>query len=295
MVAAVIGWMLGIGVVCLIEVLDDTLRTPEDATRELSLPVLGLIAHYTGAGVEPITASHPRSPVSEAFRALRTNLQFASGSEPLHTLIVTSPSPKDGKTTVAANLGVIIAQNGCSVALIDADLRRPSVHKFFDLPNNKGISSIFMMPQIALNGNLQETGVAQLWVLPSGPLPQNPSELLGSAKMDEILNSLNGGKDFILIDTPPVLAVTDAIVLAPRVDGVLLVVRPGVTRLAACKHAVEQLRRVGAKLVGVVFDDVDIHRPCYRYVHYRGYYNDTYGEYYRSAKKTGDSVKTAVR
>jgi non-specific protein-tyrosine kinase len=274
--AAVVGLMLGIGIAFLKEALDDTLGSPDDVVRELNLPIMGLIARHAQSDASPISAVHPRSPVSEAFRALRTNIQFAQAAHPddrpLRTLLITSPSPEDGKTTVAANLGVIMAQSGRTALLIDADLRRPRIHTFFGLPNKIGISSIFTHPQVILNGNLQKTDVANLLALTSGWLPPNPAELLGSEKMDRILEQVRGQSDMIIIDSPPVLAVTDAAVLAPRMDGVLLVVRPGVTKLVACKRAVEQLRRVGANVLGVVLNEVEIKRTRGKYDYYHGYY-----------------------
>jgi non-specific protein-tyrosine kinase len=277
--AAIVGLMLAVGGVFLIEALDDTLRSPEDVTREFGLPVLGLIASH-GKDDRPITARQPRSPVAEAFRSLRTNIQFASVDQPLHSLLITSTSPEEGKSTVAANLSVTLAQSGRRVTLVDADLRRPKVHKVMGLNNQPGISSLFMQPQVVLNGALQETEIEGLTALTSGNLPPNPAELLGSEKMMEIIQNVRKCSDIVVLDSPPVLVVTDAVVLAPRVDGVILVVKPGTTKRLACKQAVEQLQRVGANILGVVLNDVDVKRSSYRYAYYKGYYytnNKFYG------------------
>jgi succinoglycan biosynthesis transport protein ExoP len=271
----------------LIEYLDDTLKSPEDIEKQFGLPVIGFIAHFDPRQGDLITAKLPRSHVSEAFRSLRTNLQFSSVDRPLHSLLVTSPSPVEGKSTIAANLAVVMAQGGRRVALADADLRRPRIHRMLRLANRGGITSLFMpakeLPdgQVPMNGHLQETGITNLWAMASGKLPPNPSELLGSGRMAVILKKIQQQADLLVLDSPPVLAVTDAVVLAPRVDGVLLVVKPGRTKLAACQQAIEQLQRVGANLLGVVFNDVEVKRLDYKYQYYRGYYT---GHYYRDGK-----------
>lgn len=279
MLAAAVGLMLAVGVIFLVEALDDTLRSPDEIARMLGVPILGVIARFDSADPNPVSAVQPRSPVAEAFRSLRTNIQFASVDYPLHTLLVTSPSPSDGKSTVAANLAVVLAQSNRRVAVMDADLRRPKVHKIMRLANRRGVSDLFVQQTPFLDGTLQKTETANLFAITSGSLPPNPSELLGSEKMSEIMRQVGEQVDLIILDTPPVLAVTDAAVLATRVDGVLLVVKPGQTKLAAAKQAVEQLRRVGANILGIVLNEVEIKRS--RYYHYKGYYYayyDSYGE-----------------
>jgi non-specific protein-tyrosine kinase len=278
LLGAAVGLFLAVALILIIDALDDTL-SPDAVTRQLGLPVLGVIAKHQTEEGSPVVKTQPRSPVSEAFRALRTNIQFASVDIPLRTLLITSPSPEDGKSTVTVNLGISLAQSGYGVALVDADLRRPQLHKKLGLSNRQGISAIFVQPRAALNGSLQKTDIEGLFALTSGALPPNPAELLGSEKMFEILRQVGEHTDIILLDSPPVMAVTDAAVLAPRVDGVLLVVKPGSTKLAACKQAVEQLQRVGANILGVVLNDIEMKRSRYRYAYYRGYYY-TYNKYY---------------
>lgn len=274
---ALVGLILGVVVVFLIDMMDDTL-SPEDVSRKLGLPILGVIARHQTENGNPVVKYQPRSPVSEAFRSLRTNIQFASVDIPLRTLLITSPSPQDGKSTVAVNLGASLAQSGYKVALVETDLRRPQVHKRVGLSNREGISGLFVQSKIVLNGTLRETPIDNLFVITSGALPPNPAELLGSEKMSEILQVVSERTDIILLDSPPVMAVTDAVVLAPRVDGVLLVVKPGTTKYAACRQAIEQLHRVGANILGVVLNDVEITRSRYHY--YRGYYYTYYDKYY---------------
>ena len=281
LLAAVVGLLLAVGIAFLVEAMDDTIRNPGDVTHQLGLPVLGAIAKYDYEDDNPITTTQPRAPVAEAFRSLRTNIQFASVDSPLRTLLVTSPSPEDGKSTVAVNLGVVLAQSGRKVIILDADLRRPKVHKIIRLANRRGLSDLFVQNQVYLDGSVQKTDVQNYYALTSGNLPPNPSELLGSEKMVDIIHQLKDQAELVVIDTPPVLAVTDACVLAPRVDGVLIVIKPGVTKLAACKQAIEQLRHVGAKILGVVLNEIEIKRSRYYYYHYRGYYYayyDSYGE-----------------
>jgi non-specific protein-tyrosine kinase len=276
--AAVVGLMLAVGLVLLIETLDDTLKDPQELTRLYGLPVLGVIMAHAVPEQQPITLAEPRAPVSEAFRALRTMLQYASVDRPLRSLMITSVAPEDGKTTIAVNLAVSLAQGEQKVILLDADLRRPAVHTRLGLANRDGLSELFVRPQISLNGNLQ--GAApNLRVLTSGELPPNPAELLGSAKMAQILEKLQAEADLTLIDCPPVTAATDPVVLAGQVDGVLLVVKPGVTRLPALKQSLEQLQRVGANILGVILNDVALKRSGYRYAYYYQGYHQAYQHY----------------
>jgi non-specific protein-tyrosine kinase len=288
LLASAIGLIVAIGAVFVIEAMDDTL-SPDDIARQLKLPVLGVIARHE-VGEKPVTSTQPRSPVSEAFRSLRTNIQFASVDHPIRTLLVTSPSPEDGKSTVAANLAVILAQSGREVVLVEADLRRPKVHRVLGLPNRQGISGLFVQPKLVINGSLQSTQVPGLSAVTSGELPPNPAELLGSEKMFEIFQHILEEKDVLVIDSPPVMAVTDAAVLAPRVDGVLLVVKPGITKFMACKQAVDQLERVGANILGVVLNDVEVKRSGYKYAYYRGYYY-SYHRYYGNDTTTRPNKK----
>jgi capsular exopolysaccharide synthesis family protein len=182
------------------------------------------------------------------------------------------------------------------VVLVDADLRRPNLHRILDLANRKGVSTLFVQPKLNLDGSLQPTAVPNLFVLPAGDVPPNPSELLGSAKMFEIIGRVKDHADLVIIDTPPIMAVTDSAVLAPRVDGVILVVKPGSTNLGAAKQSVEQLRRVGANILGVVLNEVAINRSRYRYYRYKGYYYHYYDtKYYNEdSEKNGNGGKVKV-
>lgn len=199
-----------------------------------------------------ITLTDPRSPAAEAYRALRTNLTFAALDKPVETLVVTSAAPKEGKSTALANLAVTMAQGERRAILVDADLRRPGLHDIFAVSNARGLTTMFVDPQALEDPPLLETGVENLLLLPSGPLPPNPADLLGSRRMEEVVAALRARADIILFDAPPVIAVTDAAVLGTKVDGVLLVVRAGHTRREHAQRAQQLLERVHVRILGAV-------------------------------------------
>ena len=296
LLAAVVGLMLAGGLILLIEYLDDTIRDPQEITRKWGVPILGMITRYRSNGSPLITLKQPRSPVSEAFRSLRTNLEYAAVDSPLKTILVTSPSPQDGKTTIVSNLACVIAQGDRSVVVVDADLRRPQVHRFFQLFNRLGLSNQLIRPQDRSDFSLQDTELPGLKVVTSGRLPPDPSELLGSNKMQEMLASLTAQFDCVIIDSPPALMVTDAVVLSTRVSGVILVVKPSVTKRAELQHVIEQIKHVNARILGVVVNDVDVGRS--RYYYYRRYhssYKNKYFKGYYSADKSSKKKKKPAR
>ena len=276
--AVAVGMMLAAGGLVARETLDDTIKSPRDAQRILGLPVLGVISRNIIPDSYLITDYQPRSPVSEAYRMLRTNIQFTNVDKPVQTLLVTSAEPLEGKTTISANLAIVTAQNGRGVTLVDCDLRRPTVHKRFGLPNKAGLSTLFISTLDAMDTIRQATKVRYLSVLTTGPLPHNPAELIASRRMIEILKRIRAKGDFIILDTPPTLAVTDASILAPIVDGVLLVVTPGTTRRMAARDMVEQLTRVGGNILGVVFNNFSENRGAYAYRSNK--YYSRYGKYF---------------
>src|SRR3990172_12895537 len=210
-----------------------------------------------------VTATHPRSPVSEAFRTLHKNIQFSSLERPIRTLLVTSTSAEEGKSTTLANLAVTFAEGGTRVILVDADLRRPALHTLFGVPNNAGLTSLFIQENQPIP--LVDTAIPNLRLLPSGALPPNPSELLGSPKMDAIIEELKGQAKSVLSDCPPIVAVTDAAVLARKVDGVLLVVSAGRTKRDHAANAKSLLEKVNANILGVVLTNVKVEASLYRY------------------------------
>lgn len=196
-----------------------------------------------------ITLTDPRSPASEAYRTLRTNLSFYSIDEPLRTLVVTSPAPQEGKSTTIANLAVTIAQSGRRTILVDCDLRRPSLHEIFEVSNDSGLTTMVLDETVPLQ--IRGTGVPDLSLVTSGPTPPNPADLLGSRHVNRVLNALSEQADMLLIDAPPVIGVTDAAVLGARADGVLLVVSAGKTRRDHAERAKELLEKARVRIVGV--------------------------------------------
>ena len=202
-----------------------------------------------------ITLTDPRAPAAEAYRTLRTNLYFSSLDRALETLVVTSAAPGDGKSTTLANLAVTMSQGEKRTILVDADLRKPSLHKLFGVSNNQGLTTMAVEDSALAEPPLVETGLDNLWLLPSGPLPPNPAEILGSRRMEEIIAALKARADVILFDAPPAIAVTDAAVLGTKVDGVLLVIRAGKTRREHAQRAKELLERVQVRVVGAVLNN----------------------------------------
>ncbi len=210
---------------------------------------------------------NPKSPIAEAFRTLRTNISFSALDRPYRTIMTTSAGPEDGKSTVTANISVVMAQAGSRVLVVDCDLRKPMLHKHFNTDNHRGLTNL-LAQNLEISEVILPTEVEGLWFLPSGPIPPNPSELLGSQKMKSFLEKAAGMYDIVMIDSPPVIAVTDASVLAPLVDGVVLVVKSGITRIDMVKEAKAQLEKVSARIIGVILNGVKMHGEDYRYYYY---------------------------
>lgn len=292
MLGMLLGLFLTSGFVYLVEYLDDTLKTPDDVARVLKLPTIGLIGKIEKNGLVDGTAyviDQPRSPIAEAFRSLRTNLEFASVDKPLRTILITSASPSEGKSTVAINLAMVIAQSGKKVALIDADLRRPSLHTKLKLTNGWGFTDLFrnQVPDLA---DFATWGDPEIKVIPSGDIPPNPTELLGSDRMKQILNQLCENFDYVIIDSPPFI-VTDPVVISARVDGVVMIVEPGKTKIEASQAMLEQLHRSGARVLGIVLNPI-AQKTNHYYGKYRhsAYYYHSHG-YDRKPGKNGGNGK----
>ena len=205
--------------------------------------------------MELVTLRKPRSAAAEAFRTLRTNLMFSSVEHPVSTLLVTSPARGEDKSSVLANLAVTFAQGGHSTILVDSDLRRPAQHKIWSLDNGRGLTTMMLEDTALAEPPLVATGIEGLNILPSGPLPPAPADLLGSQRMGEIIGLLRARASYILFDSPPVLAVTDAALLGSQLDGVLLVIKAGHTRREHAARAREALERVNVRIVGAVLDN----------------------------------------
>ncbi len=292
LLAAIVGAMLALGVVFLVEYLDDRIKTPQDLLNVLNTPILGTIARLpqpskrrqldTQANRQAslITSHEPRHPITEAYRSLRTNLQFSSVDETLRSLLVTSATPGEGKTTTAANLAVVFAQAGHSVILVDADIRKPQQHKIFDLPKSPGLTEVMVSNNTPLGFFLRETPVQNLRILTSGKDAPNPAELLGSNRMKQLLQELQQEADFLVVDAPPLLAVTDAQVLSNNVDGVLLVVNTEKTPRTIIARGAEAILRANGRILGVVLNRLANSARGYYYYYdsYAYYYNDEDGE-----------------
>ena len=212
-----------------------------------------------------ITITNPRSPISEAYRTLRTNLEFSSLDKPIRSMVVTSAAPEEGKSTTLANLAVTIAQSGKKVILVDCDLRRPSLNQIFNARGSAGFTDMMRDDALMTKPPLQETNVINLRLLTSGTLPPNPSELLASRRMGDVIAALQQQADIILFDAPPVVAVTDAAVLASKVDAVLLVISAGKTKREHARKARALLEKVNARLIGTVLNNVKGETSLYQY------------------------------
>jgi non-specific protein-tyrosine kinase len=291
--AGLVGALLAAGVVVAVDAFDDRLKDPADLARRTGLTVIGVIPFTDIEATGPVTNLEPRSPVSEAYRALRTNIQFSNVAHKLNRIVVTSPTPGDGKTTIAANLAIILAQGGQKVTLIDADLRRPKVHKMFKQPNRVGLTGLFLK-QVELRDVTKSVGMENLSIITSGQIPPNPAELLGSVRMSEMLNEIQTQSDKIVVDTPPILSVTDASVLNPYVDGVILVVQVGQTHIGAAIQAVNNMRQVGVNLIGLVINGVKFDNSRYSY-YYRSRYYSSYYYYSQSYGADGKSGKRSKK
>ncbi|WP_418790829.1 CpsD/CapB family tyrosine-protein kinase [Phosphitispora sp. TUW77] len=216
-----------------------------------------------------ITSTNPKSPIAEAFRTLRTNIHFSALDRPFKTIMITSAGPGEGKSTTLANLAVAMAQAGAKVLVIDCDLRKPVQHRVFEVSGLKGITNI-LVEQADIDITIQSAAVERLSVLPCGPIPPNPSELLGSNRMQDLLEHLKNKFDIILIDSPPVVAVTDAAILSAQVDGVILVLRAGVARIDMVKQTKEQIEKANGKIIGTVLYGTKVSEEDYHYYYYYG-------------------------
>jgi capsular exopolysaccharide synthesis family protein len=286
LMALVLGLALGVAFAYTIEYLDDTVKIPDDITRRLKLPLLGLVPAVSGARVPMLLNPVPHD-FGEAFRSLRTSLVFTSGTDGSRMIAVTSSQPLEGKTTTACNLAVALALGGARVMLIDADMRRPGLHRTMGLPNDVGLSHV-LTGQGRIRDAVQRTSDPNLYVMTAGRTPPNPSELLSSARMKHLIASLKTSPfDWVIIDTPPVLAVTDAVIVAPYVAGLVFVVGSEMTRRAHAERAIETIQSGRPNIIGAVLNRVDLNRNKYYYSRYYGYH---YKNYYGSEAPATDAA-----
>jgi succinoglycan biosynthesis transport protein ExoP len=273
LVGGLMGLLVAVGLALLVDHMDDTVKTPEIAGEVTGLATLGTIVRMRlDAGREKFyslpTLLYPRSRGAEAFRTLRTNLDFAHVDGPVRTILVSSAGQSEGKTTVSANLAIALAQSGRSTLLVDADLRVPELHDYFQLTNDQGLTSLLRDENLSVDAVARETEAPRLHVVTSGPVPPNPAELLGSLRMRAVIERLKNAADVVVFDSPPLSAVTDAAILATAVDGTLLVVDARRTRRDMARGGAEALKRVGARVLGVVLNRVpggtlDVYGPSY--------------------------------
>ncbi len=297
----VLGLASGVGLAFLLEGIDSTVRTTEQAQTISGLASLGmiplgsksaregpnpkrLVIATSKEAVELVTQVRPQSQMAESYRALRTSLLLSNLGSPPRVIMVTSALPQEGKTTTSINTAVVLAQKGVRVLLIDADLRRPSIHKTLGMGPHSGLSNV-LTGSATLEKAITRTAVLpNLFILAAGTPPPNPAELLASSNMRDVLMQLREQYDHIVIDTPPSLSVTDAVVLSPRADAVVLVIRSGQTTKQALRRSRDILTQVNAKVVGVLLNAVDLTSPDY-YYYYE--YQGKYARYYRDEESSG--------
>jgi succinoglycan biosynthesis transport protein ExoP len=288
--AFILSLVAGIGLAFLLDFLDDTIKSIDDVDRYIHLPALALIpaarsdkprlrgAEATSSDTTALAlVGDARSPIAESYRHLRTSLLLSSAGTPPKTILVTSSQPSEGKTTTAINTAFMLAQTGAQVLIIDCDLRRPRLHTHFNLPNARGLTNCLSGESDDLD-SLIHTYEKQpnLKLLPSGPIPPNPAELLGSDEMRRLLTTLSEKFTHIIVDSPPAISFTDASILSTFVDGVILVVHGGRSSRAVVRRAKQQLLDVGAHIFGVVLNNVKIESHDYYYAGYAGYYKSGY-------------------
>jgi capsular exopolysaccharide synthesis family protein len=308
--ATALGLVLGVGLALVLAQLDSTMRTPEDVWRAVAVPTLGVVPHLKSlarleykfsrfpkgsplrrlmqrwpsrgpAGSSALMVSyHPLSLLAESYRGIRTVLLLGQAEKPPQVILLTSAQPGEGKTTITLNLAITLAQSGRAVIVVDADLRRGNSHLPLGLQNHYGLAQI-LADGLPLEEGVQPTAVAGLSLLSRGAIPPNPTDLLGSSKMKEVLAALRERFDFVLVDTPPALAISDAAVLSVLCDGVLLVLRNQSTTTASAIHAIERLQAVGARILGAVLNGINIRDPDY--AEYRHYYSS----YHAAAQDNG--------
>jgi capsular exopolysaccharide synthesis family protein len=285
LLAALAGLIAAIGIAFLLDYLDQTVKSDEDLSQRTGLATIGHIALAPApkSSGDELPALKTESPVGEAYRTLRTNLLFSSVEKEIKTIVVTSAAPNEGKSRTAANLAIVLAEAGHRTVLLDADFRRPSQHRIFGRVRNLGLSNLILQEQGSDDLVAPLQNVANLWLITSGPSPPNPSELLGSKRMRELLAKLRENFAYVVIDTPPVNAVTDPSVVASDADATILVIDQTKTSYPAITHAKKALDRVGAHMIGAVMNKMRTSGG--------GYYAYDYGY---TTSKNGQTKSAAI-
>ena len=278
MVAFMVGLMGAFGLAFLLEYMDRTIKDSLEVQNRLQMPVLGLVPAVEGDKL--FVLNDPRSPQAEAFRTLRTNIQYSSIDRKIKKILVTGANPACGKSTIASNLALSLAQSGDSVLLVDADLRRPYLHRFFQVKNDQGLTNLIFDEKQDQAAVMQKTAYENLTVLPSGPIPPYPAEMLDSNRMKNLVGHFALQYDYLVIDSPPVIAVTDAAILSGLVDGVLFVLDYGRVKWEEAEAALGQMGKVHANLIGAVLNAMPKSKS-----YYNGY------QYYYGARDTSQNKK----
>lgn len=278
MLSLIVGLLGGIGLAFFTEYIDNTIKTPEDIEKRVSLPPLGFIPNYSdkkdNLAIEYVAHEKANSPIAEAYRSIKTFLLLSTGGKPPRIIMITSSIREDGKTTTAINTAISLTKSDAKVVLIDADMRRPRIHGIFSNSSKIGLST-FLSGNIEFGNDLiQKSYIENLYIIPSGPIPPNPAELLSSYRFRELLQALYSIYNFVVIDTPPVIGISDPLIISQSVDGVVMVVRSGKTPKEAAHEARRLLLGVNAKILGVVLNSIN--QSEMRYSHYYHYYKHYY-------------------
>lgn len=269
-----IGLFGGVGLAFFVDYLDNTVKSPEDVERRLGEPVLGMVPLYKSKewNIENIIVKKPNSPFSESYKSIRSSILLSAAEHPPKKLLITSMMPEEGKTVTSVNLALALAQAEFRVLLLDADMRKPRVHKIFKVDNSKGLSSFLAGVSELKVHDEYEGSVKNLSIIPAGPVPPNPSELLGSAKMNELFNTLSERFDVIICDSPPIMTVTDALILSKVVEGTIVVTRVGKTTYESVRRGLKSMKDIKAHVIGIVINAFDAEKSSYYYYRSYNYY-----------------------
>ncbi len=293
-----VGIFLGGGLAFFLEYMDTSIRTIGDIEKYLSWPVLGIVPRFeqtikgkaSDSEIQPVVSKFPKSASAEAYRTLRTNIQLADLDNPPKFLVVTSAIPLEGKSTTALNLAVALAQKEGKVLVVDADLRKPTIHKVLHLDNSSGLADLIVNNSELAASVKQSKEIDNLWVLTSGSVPSNPSELLGSSRMKALVEQMKKEYEYVILDTPPLISVSDSAILASQADGIIMVIRPGKVKGEIGRHTKELLERIGTPVLGCVFNGVESSHRNYYYYNYYHYYAGSEGEEKAKRKKKKNNL-----
>ncbi len=283
----IVGLFGGVGLAFFVEYLDNTIKTPDEAESRLGMPVLGMVSclKENGEGIEKVVLNDPKSTFAENYKVLRTSILLSAAERPPKTILITSAGPDEGKTSTATNLATAIAQSEYTVLLIDADLRKPRLHKIFGLENSKGLTT-YLAGASDMN-IIQEGPLPNMSVITSGPIPPNPSELLSSNRMQKLLEALKDRYDVIILDSPPLMTVSDSMILSKLSEGTIIVTKSASTTYEMVSRCIKSLKDINVNILGLVINAVDIKKADYYYYYryYGYYYEDKEGDSGRPAKK----------